>query len=648
MALAGGLGTASAEIRYTAYHRCLPDFIGNLARAAYEARNAKLAALTTPEAIGNRQAWVRQTFWTLVGGEPQRTPLNIRTLGSIERRGYRLDKIVYESQPGLMIPANLYVPTGGAPPYPGVLFQLGHSLDGKAAEPYQKCCQGLARLGYVVLSFDTMGQGERTYYPKPGERRTRLDSADEEHSRPGRLMLLTGDTATRLQTWDAVRSLDVLAAHPSVDPKRLGSTGQSGGATLTMMLAAVDDRLACAAVSCGNTENFACAGFRPPGSTDDAEQNFVGGSALGFERWDTLYPLAPKPLWIGVSARDYFGTYSPQYLVSGREEFAKLRSVYERLGHGGAVEWYETPVPHALSHDLRVQIYNFFERRLKGSTKQIVEPEVAPEPENTIQVGPTGNAVRDFKSTTPLRLKPTLRPATDWKQSLQVEMPVQGVKPNVLGTANAEGCTIDAVEFQSAHGVVVPAWVFVPRRGGREKVLLLLEPRGRNARWREGDLYHQLAKEGWTVCAFDIRGVGDMSPEVSGGNPFYTRPHSEDEAWAWASLMLGRPMLGQRVGDILAVAAQLKGTSRTVLAALGHTTVPATIAGVFNTSLEIACAPGGLPSWNSLLEKEDYTEPFSNFVPGILADTDLPALRKQLGQRLKTLPSWDRAGFLQL
>ena len=209
---------------------------------------------------------------------------------------------------------------------------MGHTTNGKGDATYQLCCQTLAGLGYLVLGFDPMGQGERTYYPGRKPSRSRL-GADEEHTFPGRQMLLKGISSTRLQTWDAVRSLDYLASHPLVDPKRLAATGQSGGGTNTMLLAAVDDRLAAAVVSCGITENFACANFNPPGSTDDGEQNLVASAPVDFDRWDLLYPIAPKPLLVMVSQRDFFGTYSPNYLTSGIEEFQKLQRVYRTLGH---------------------------------------------------------------------------------------------------------------------------------------------------------------------------------------------------------------------------------------------------------------------------------------------------------------------------
>ena len=159
IALGVARALAGAPVGYRDYSRALPDYLSALARAAYESRGAAIARLDSRDAIARRQIWARATFWELAGGKPQRSPLNARTVGALQRPGYRMEKVVYESVPGLAIPANLYIPTAGRPPYPGVLFQMGHSLNGKAYDSYQRCCQGLARLGFVVLAFDPMGQG---------------------------------------------------------------------------------------------------------------------------------------------------------------------------------------------------------------------------------------------------------------------------------------------------------------------------------------------------------------------------------------------------------------------------------------------------------------------------------------------------------
>ena len=299
--------------------------------------------LRPPQRPHRRPAYARRPFATTRHGRgapfnnsPAPCPSARRSISAPPApwtaAGTRVEKIVYQSRPGLFVTANLYLPKSGTPPYPGVLFQMGHSANGKSYALYQRCCQGLVQLGYVVLAFDPIGQGERTNYPRPDGWLTRLRSPTEEHTVPGRQMLLVGETATGALLWDAMRSLDVLASHPKVDPRRLASTGQSGGGTLTMILAAMDDRLAAAAVSSGNTENFAVSPFLAPGSADDAEQDLVGSGPLAFDRWDLLWPIAPKPLLVAVSAHDFFGTYSPSYETSGREEFEKLRA---RLLHAG-------------------------------------------------------------------------------------------------------------------------------------------------------------------------------------------------------------------------------------------------------------------------------------------------------------------------
>jgi dienelactone hydrolase len=622
LALAGG-SAALAEPRFRLYARCLPDYLAALARQAYQRREAALAQLKTPDDVRARQRWVRKTLWQLIGGEPERTPLFVHQTGGFARDGYRVQLLVYESRPGMRIPANLYLPDGAQPPFPAVLFQMGHSLNGKANDTYQKACQGLARLGYVVLAFDPFGQGERTYY-KAGD-------ADEEHTRLGRQLLLRGDSATRLQLWDAVRSLDVLCDLPMVDRSRIASMGQSGGATLTMFLTAVDSRLACAVVSSGNTENFACDGFNPPGSTDDAEQNLVGSGPLGFDRWDLLYPLAPKPLLILVSERDSFGTYSPSYLQSGNEEFEKLRRVYALLGAADHIEWGVTALPHALAPELRLQSYRFLERWLHNSTGPVSEPKVQPEPDAVLFAG----AQPALPPAAPIS------PAPLDAAALRVMLGLGSLPPakfTVLASDRALGCEVETWEVASAPGVFLPAYVFVPPPDAPlPSALLLLDPAGRTRHWREGDLCQNLAAAGHVVCAFDVRGIGDLAPEFGRGSSVYNASHASEEAYAWASLILGHPLLAQRVEDILAMSSAVRRRvgreGPLVLAASGHMTLPALCAAALDPAIAVVYLARGLVSWASLLAGESYAEPFSSFLPGVLTRTDLPFIARLIEHR---------------
>jgi dienelactone hydrolase len=626
------------SVRYRDYSRCFPDYLRAQAERAYRLRNSAIAKLTTERSIRERQRWVTRTFWALNGGMPERTPLNARTVGSFEREGYRVEKVVYESQPNFYISANLYIPTTVRPPFPGVLVQMGHTLDGKAG--YQRICQLLARFGYLVLGFDPMGQGERTYYPGLAPSRSRL-GADEEHTRPGRQMLLKGDSSMRMQTWDAVRSLDYLAAHPLVDPRRLASTGQSGGGTNTMLLAAVDDRLAAAAVSCGNTENIACADFNPPGSTDDGEQNVVGGGPVGFDRWDLLYPLAPKPLLVLASDRDFFGTYSPNYISSGTEEFGKLKRIYEILGHADRIAWFGTPLPHGLAYGMRIQIYNWFGRWLKGETKTIEEePDSTMEAESVLFCAPSGSVVQSFRSETPFsinRKRTVTKSPASLDTLLALDHPPK-LSASILSRASFRDACIEALEFAAAPGVWVPAWLFLPKRQDMIKsVVVVLEPSGRTS-WHENELYDRLAAAGAAVCAPDLRGIGDLTPEFGRHSARNAREHANEEMWAWSSLVLGKPLAGQRVADLLAVVQGLRARpdlqrKPLVLAARGFPSVPAMFAAALEPAIDRLYLAGGLVSFQSIVDTEDYNHPFGNFVPNLLLHTDLPELAASLAPR---------------
>ncbi len=99
---------------------------------------------------------VRDKIAACFGPFPEKTPLNAKVTGKLERDAYTIEKVVFESRPGFFVTANLYVPHAAkkGKKLPGVVGSCGHSHNGKAEPAYQSFCQGLARMGYVVLSDD--------------------------------------------------------------------------------------------------------------------------------------------------------------------------------------------------------------------------------------------------------------------------------------------------------------------------------------------------------------------------------------------------------------------------------------------------------------------------------------------------------------
>jgi hypothetical protein len=199
--------------------------------------------------------------------------------------------------------------------------------------------------------------------------------------------------------------------------------------------------------------------------------------------------------------------------------------------------------------------------------------------------------------------------------------------------------------------VWIPAWLFLARRSDPSKpVVLIFDPAGRNGGWHEGELYQNMALQGYPVCVADLRGVGDLAPEFGRGSPRYTRSHEEEENYAWASLILGVPLLGQRVTDILALVQALANypalAGRKIrVAAQGKMTAPAVFAAALTPRIDSLYLAGGLISYRSIVESENYSYSFANFAPNLLRHTDLPDVIGGLAPRAVTLAgSVDAAG----
>ena len=226
----------------------LRSYLQGIALQQLASRKERVSEILTPEQFEKRKAEVRHLLLTLMGGLPEkRADLKVQKMGTIGRGDYRIEKIIYQSLPNFYVTANLYVPQSGKPPYPAVLQPTGHSLAAKARASYQTLSLGLVKNGFVVLTYDPLGQGERRIYYDAGLGDSKVGGATMEHDMAGIQSLLAGESIARYMIWDGMRGIDVLQSLLYVDPKRVGISGCSGGGTLTAYLAALDDRLQVAA-----------------------------------------------------------------------------------------------------------------------------------------------------------------------------------------------------------------------------------------------------------------------------------------------------------------------------------------------------------------------------------------------------------------
>ncbi|MGO8719803.1 MAG: alpha/beta hydrolase family protein [Acidobacteriaceae bacterium] len=643
------------------------DWPAYLTAEMNQARNrrlAELASIHSTAQLQERITVIRSKLWELIGGIPEKTPLNPRVTGTMDRGPYRIENIVFESFPKVYVTANLYLPTSGKGPYPAILAPVGHSENGKAYHYYQHLYQNLVRQGYVVLAYDPFGQGERLQYIDPKTGRS-LYGPVGEHEQAGRPMVLMGESFALYCAWDGIRGLDYLVSRPEVDAARLGCTGQSGGGTMTMYLAALESRLRAAVVSDGNSENVAGPFFDPPGATDDAEQNIVGSLPLGIDRGDLLLAFAPKPLLICYTTHDEGVTYSPVYEESTEDIYRELQRVYGLLGAKDHVGLFASHLPHGLDFFNRSATYTWFNRWLENPTPETGEAELDRFPEERLNATSTGQVSTSIGGRSVVQLntdrariaieKSPFQNASMNAASIRAQakkeltellaLPQQrsSLHSRIRSTNPRKNVVIEEIQFESEPGMRVPGWFVAPLSTSsyRSTILYLTDDGGDDVVAEPGSMDRLLAA-GHAVCAITLRGLGISLPRFPRGGPnYYGGEVHLDQRFAWTCLVMGRPVIGQRVWDTMRAIDYLASRpdvdlSQIRIVGVGSSGLTAMMAALLDHRVRSVLVDRTLASYASILESESYSLKLAWFVPGILRKFDLPQIAAALSPR----PCW--------
>jgi cephalosporin-C deacetylase-like acetyl esterase len=329
---------------------------GATTRAAWEAKLPRL-----------RQGYLDMLgLWPL----PEKTPLKATVTGTVENAGVVIEKVHFQSRPGLYVTGNLYRPKEPKGKLPTILYVCGHSGRGRDGNKtaFQEHGLWFASNGYVCLIIDTLQLGE---------------IAGKHHGtyNLGRWWWQSaGYTPAGVECWNGIRAIDYFVSRADVDASRIGVTGISGGGAATIWISAADERVKVAVPVSGMSDLESYVSHKVVNGHCDCM--FLVNS-YGWE-WTTIAALiAPRPLLFANSDND--GIFP---MDGNRRIIERLRQVYKLYDRPIAVDEYVSKGGHDYRPDLRVAIFKFLNRHLKNDTGEVKDVDFKPLPDKELRVFP--------------------------------------------------------------------------------------------------------------------------------------------------------------------------------------------------------------------------------------------------------------------
>ncbi len=633
------LNFASGLEQFQNIRRMLPSYLDNIGLRMLEERKHRVEHLATIEDVNRRRTYLREQMLEDLGGFPDRTPLNARVVGVLERTGYRIEKIIFDSQPHFYVTANLYLPTTGRPPYPAILFPLGHERGGKTNPIWQQMLASLATKGFVALTWDPIGQGERLQIYDEDLRESKVGDSTTEHTVVGTQCMLVGDHLARYTIWDGMRALDYLLTRKEVDPARIGLTGNSGGGTHTAYIAALDDRIQVAAPSCYITSWRLMLDTIGP---QDAEQTFPFWLQEGLDYPDYLYAFAPKPYLLLSAIRDFFP------IAGARETFAEAQKVYSAIGAKEKLGMVEADDGHGYNKTRRLAAYDWFGRWLKGTGDTDPEPRIEMATPEELRCTPTGQVstslggesvftlnqkrLEKLKANYPTRPEDLLRKV---REAIRYEPASGPLQVKSYGAISRSGYHIEKLIYESEPGVLIPSLLYVPDAGGSKKAaVLMVTGEGKAASAVEAE---QLATSGTIVLSIDARGIGETKVNTDANSREFDR-YFGDFSDIMTALLVGKTMVGMRALDIsrgldLLVSRKEVDPNRVYGYGEDAGALPLLYASVLDGRIRRVVLNGMLVSYESVVNSRVHRRILEGVAPGMLKSYDLQDLVAALAPR---------------
>lgn len=546
-------------------------------------------------------------------GEDLVMPADLKLVltGSVRGTGYRIDNVVFESRPGLLVTANLYSPGEPRESMPGILICHSHH-NPKSQSELQEMGVLWARQGCLVLVMDQLGHGERRQHPF----RTKEDYGGE--FRPSRQdyyfrynvgmqLHVIGESLIGWMAWDLMRGVDLLLSRPGVDSARIILLGAvAGGGDPAAATAALDPRITAVVP-------FNFGGPQPETTYPllaDAEKNF---DYFGGGSWESTRNLR-------VSARDGFapwvivGTIAPRRLVYAHEfawdrdrdpVWRRLETIYrlygksENLGathgagsvrgtgpgnthcnnigpehlvaiHAAFERWFQIPVPKredlpqhtadeltcltpAVARDRPM-------RPLHMLASEIGARRAAESRERLAKLNPAerrqelrrnwANLLGDVEPKHSPKVVTTIE-SENRVLTFPARQPAKSTGPLPKGREVAT--TVERLALEVEPGIVVPLVLLTPISAARRPVVIAVSHEGKQAffesRWES---IIELLTVGMAVCLPDLRGTGETKPGDARGRG------SSSTSLSSAELMLGQTVVGARIRDMRSVLRYLR------------------------------------------------------------------------------------------